>query len=370
MSTVARAAVANGHGSFTIEELEIGSPGHGEVLVEVRAAGVCHTDFDSMSWARPVVMGHEGAGVVEAVGEGVGSVAPGDSVLLNWAMPCGRCSQCDRGNQNICENHSPVTRQRPDGGHAHAEATTWNGTPIERSFNLGTLSTHTIVIEGAVLPLPKTIPFSSACILGCGVMTGYGSVVNAANVKAGSSVTVLGCGGVGLNVIQAARIAGAGRIVAVDVNPQRLGYAREFGATDVLQASREDHGLIDAAAAVRNVLNSSGADYAFECTGIPALGAAPLAFVRNAGVAVQVSGIEESILFNAELFEWDKTYVNPLYGKCRPAIDFPRLYNLYERGQLLLDQQVTQTYSLDNLQQAFDDMFAGRNAKGVILFED
>jgi S-(hydroxymethyl)glutathione dehydrogenase/alcohol dehydrogenase len=214
------------------------------------------------------------------------------------------------------------------------------------------------------------VPFSSACIIGCGVMTGYGSVVNAAKVSAGSSVTVLGTGGVGLNVIQGARISGAGIIVAVDVNPERLKMALRFGATHTVQASRGDAGLADAAKEVAVLCGGRGADYSFECTGIPALGAAPLAMVRNAGIAVQVSGIEQPIEIDMNLFEWDKVYLNPLYGKAKPEQDFPKLMNLYQRGLLMLDELVTRTYSLENLQQAFDDMLAGRNAKGVITFAE
>jgi S-(hydroxymethyl)glutathione dehydrogenase/alcohol dehydrogenase len=217
--------------------------------------------------------------------------------------------------------------------------------------------------------MPKNIPFESACILGCGVMTGYGSAVNAAKVKAGSSVVVLGAGGVGLNVIQGARISGAAQIIAVDVIPSRLEFAKKFGATETVLADRDDVGLRQTALAVRHRFNSGqGADYAFECTAIPALGAAPLAFVRNAGTAIQCSGIEEAITFDMELFEWDKIYMNPLYGKCRPTIDFPRLFSLYDSGDLLLDEQITKTYPLQDLDKAFADMHAGRKAKGVVVF--
>lgn len=366
----ARAAVSTGDGDFSIVDIEVQSPGSGEVLVELQASGVCHTDHDSLSWEQTHVIGHEGAGVVLECGAGVSSVAPGDHVLLNWAIPCGRCQQCARGNQHLCDYQSPVTRITKHGGHAAAERSTYQGQPIERSFNLGTLSTHTVVLEAAVVKIAKDIPFSSACIVGCGVMTGYGSVINAAKVEAGSTVTVLGAGGVGLNAIQAARVAGAREIVAVDINAQRLEFARQFGATQIYQADPSDKGLRQAAAEIRQQFDGFGTDYAFECTAVPALGDAPLAFIRNAGTAVAVSGIEEVIAFDAELFEWDKIYINTLYGKCKPSIDFPRIFDLYKKKQLLLDELVTQTYSLDNLESAFADMLAGRNAKGVILLGD
>jgi S-(hydroxymethyl)glutathione dehydrogenase/alcohol dehydrogenase len=337
------------------------------VLVEVHASGVCHTDHDSLTWGRPVVIGHEGAGVVLAVGEDVTRVAPGDRVLLNWAMPCGECGQCSRGHQNICEVNSPVTRTTDFGGHARLETTRrTNGMLLERSFNLGTMSTHAMVIEAACVKIEVDIPMASACILGCGVMTGWGSVVNAARVKAGSTVVVLGAGGVGLNVIQGARVAGARRIVAVDIMPERLEFARQFGATDTVRAERGDTHLMATAGRVKGMLGG-GADFAFECTAVPELGAAPLAFIRNAGTAIQASGIEQAIPFDAELFEWDKTYLNPLYGQCRPQLDFPRLLDLYSKDMLLLDELVTRTYSLDELPQAFEDMLSGRNAKGVVL---
>jgi S-(hydroxymethyl)glutathione dehydrogenase/alcohol dehydrogenase len=368
MRRFAQAAVADGKGSFTIKTVTVNPPRHGEVLVAIKASGICHTDYDSLGRGEPFILGHEGAGVVEAVGEGVSHVAPGDAVILNWAIPCRSCFQCQQGNQNICEWYSPVTGRDPDHGQAHQGATQWRGRPLGRSFNIGTLSSLTLVRQQAVIPMRPGIPFASACIIGCGVMTGFGSVVNAARLVPGSSAVVLGTGGVGLNVIQGARIAGAGKVIAVDVNPQRLEMAGRFGATHRILASRDDAGLLAAADEVKSICGGRGADYAFECTGIPALGPAPLAMIRNAGMAVQVSGIEQSIEFDMNLFEWDKIYLNPLYGKARPEFDFPKLMDLYQRGLLMLDELVTRTYRLEALQEAIDDMLAGRNAKGVVLF--
>lgn len=367
-----KAAIADGKGSFSIEEIHLGVPGDDEILVHVKASGVCHTDYDSMRWGRPLIMGHEGAGIVLQAGRKISSVTAGDHVLLNWAMPCGRCYQCQTGNQNICENHSPVTGAKDvDGltrGHPAFTSTTLNGVGIERSFNLGTLSSYAIVREEAVIKMPENIPFASACIMGCGVMTGYGSAVNVAHVSPGSSVAVLGAGGVGLNVIQGCRIAGAGKIIALDLSTVRLELSKVFGATHVIQVGKEPGGLEEAYQRVRDLTNDRGADFAFECTGNPKLGAAPLALVRNAGMAVQVSGIEEEITIDMNLFEWDKLYINPLYGKCKPQIDFPILFELYEKGDLLLDELVSKTYPLENLGSVFDDMLNGRIAKGVILF--
>ncbi|NJB83434.1 Zn-dependent alcohol dehydrogenase [Wenyingzhuangia aestuarii] len=372
---LAKAAIAKGDGKFSIEEIEVKNPIGDEVLVKIQAAGLCHTDHDSLTWGRTIILGHEGAGVVEAVGENVKSVKPGDKVILNWAIPCGTCFQCQEQNQHICENNSPVVAgdNLPDGevseGHARLESTLYNGKGIERSFNIGTLSTHTVVKEQAVVKYNTEIPFSSASIISCGVMTGYGSAVNTAQIKPGSTVAVIGNGGVGLNVIQGARISGAAKIIAIDTNPTRLEMAKQFGATHIIQANRDDKGLKNATVQVKKITGNGGADYAFECTAIPALGAAPLAMIRNAGTAVQVSGIEEEVLIDMQLFEWDKIYINPLYGKCRPQIDFPILLNLYQKGDLLLDEMVTTTYKFEDLEQAFADMLAGKNAKGVILFD-
>jgi S-(hydroxymethyl)glutathione dehydrogenase/alcohol dehydrogenase len=365
-----RAAIGNGKGGFEIKNIEVGQPVKDEILIQVKAAGICHTDWDSQSWGKPVVMGHEGAGIVKAIGPDVQDFQIGDAVILNWAVPCYSCFQCQEGNQHICEVNSAVTAGNSlSGGHASFESTLLNGNPIERSFSLGTMSEMTIVREAACVKMSDKIPFSSAAIISCGVMTGYGSVVNSAKMKAGRSAVVLGCGGVGLNVIQGAKISGAAKIVAIDINEGRLEMSKTYGATHTILADREDVGLIDAARKVHELTDGRGADYAFECTAIPALGAAPLAMIRNAGTAVQVSGIEETINFDMNLFEWDKIYINPLYGGARPQIDFPILQALYLDGKLLLDQMITATYPLEELGQAFADMHSGKNAKGVILFD-
>ncbi|SFC02124.1 S-(hydroxymethyl)glutathione dehydrogenase / alcohol dehydrogenase [Algibacter lectus] len=371
MPITSKAAIAKGDGTFIIDTVTVADPKPDEVIVKIKAAGLCHTDHDSLNWGKPIVMGHEGAGLVTAIGSAVSSVNVGDAVILNWATPCMTCFQCQEGNQHICENNSPVTAggNGYTPGHAHIEGTLWDNNPIERSFNIGTISEYTLVKESACVKIENNIPMPSASIISCGVMTGYGSVVNSAKLQAGSSAVVLGTGGVGLNVIQGARISGAAKIIAIDINQERLEMAKQFGATHTILADKNDTGLIKASEEVKKMTNGRGADYAFECTAIPELGAAPLAMVRNAGTAVQVSGIEQEITIDMRLFEWDKIYINPLYGKCRPQIDFPKLTNLYDKGDLMLDEMITRTYPLENLQQAFDDMLTGKNAKGVIVFE-
>lgn len=353
-----QAAVTDGDGSFAIETIGIDSPRRGEVLVAIRASGVCHTDWDSLRWKKRLVLGHEGAGDVLAVGEGVTQFSSGDRIMLNWAIPCGVCFQCQRRNENICENRGTV----PDERYSHPRGA------LNSSFSLGTMATHAIVPEAAVLKLPSGVPYEVAAIMGCAVMTGFGSAVNTAQVAEGSTVVVLGCGGVGLSTILGALYRKAARVIAIDVNPARLEFAQRFGATETLLANRDDRGLRDAAEEVKRRNGGRGVDYAFECTAVPELGSAPLAMVRSAGTAIGVSGIEQVIPVDMELFEWNKTYINPLYGSCRPQRDFPLLIDLYLKKQLPLDAMITRTYPLASLDQAFKDMQAGINSKGVLVF--
>lgn len=366
-----RAIIADGRGNFSLENTQLGEPAGDEVIIKMEAAGLCHTDYDSLSWGKQLVVGHEGAGVVFKTGKDVKNFSIGDRVILNWATPCGYCFQCLEGNQHICENNSPVVAGKNgySGGHAHKEGTLLNNIPVERSFNLGTLSEYALVKSSALVKNTcSQLSSVSASIISCGVMTGYGSAVNAAKIIPGTSVVVLGTGGVGLNVIQGAKISGAVKIIAIDIKEERLAMAAQFGATHCILADKNDINLENASHKVKELTTGRGADYAFECTARPELGAAPLLMVRNAGMAVQVSGIEQVISIDMNLFEWDKIYINPLYGKCRPQIDFPRLIELYASGKLLLDEMITRTYSIENIQSAFDDMLHGRNAKGVIVF--
>lgn len=372
MTLTSKSAIAKGDGTYVIDTVSVAEPKKNEVLVRMKAAGLCHTDHDSLNWGKPIVMGHEGSGVIEAIGPDVENVAVGDTVILNWATPCRSCYQCDLGNEHICENNSPVVAGANGytEGHAHLEGSRYNGEPIERSFNIGTLSEYTLVKASAVVKNPVSdMSFAAASIISCGVMTGYGSVVNSAKVTEGSSVVVLGTGGVGLSVIQGAKVNKAGKIIAIDINTNRLELAKKFGATHTILADREDTGLLLAAKEVKKMTANRGADYAFECTAVPELGAAPLAMVRNAGTAVQVSGIEQEIVIDMNLFEWDKVYINPLYGGCNPEKDFPKIVEHYRSGALKLEEMITQTYKLDQLEQAFEDMLSGKNAKGVIVFE-
>lgn len=362
------AAIADGAGGCSIETIEVAPPGPGEVRVRIAAAGLCHTDHASLRWPGPLVIGHEGAGHVEAVGEGVRGLRPGMPVLLNWAIPCGACPQCGRGDEALCDRTHETNPPRFGTSRAHTGATQLGTRAIERSFHLGTFSSHTVVRAEAVTPLPDWLPPEQACILGCAVMTGIGSAINVAAVRPGDSVAVVGCGGVGLNVIQGARIAGAGRIIAIDRNPKSLERARAMGATDLLRAEGDDAGdaLVET---VRTLTDWQGVDHAFEATGVAALAFLPLRLARNGGNVLQVSGAHGAVAATMTDFFWNKRYIAPLYGGCVPARDFPRLFDWVRDGTIDLAALIGREYRLDELGVAIDDMLAGRTAKGVIRID-
>jgi S-(hydroxymethyl)glutathione dehydrogenase/alcohol dehydrogenase len=357
LTQTVRGVVADGFGKIEVQNFEIESPGDHEVLVKIRASGICHTDMDHANLRTPLILGHEGAGIVASIGAKVTACAPGDPVLLNWAIPCGACFQCRRGARNLCESKPAVPADR----FRHAQHLS-----LRPMFGLGTMAEMVLVPEQAVIPIPADLPFPIAAIMGCAVMTGYGSVVNVAEVARGESVIVLGCGGVGLSVLVSAAMAGADPLVAVDVAEWKLEKARELGATESILASRDDRHLENVARQVKSMTGGRGADYAFECTAVPELGVAPLAMVRNGGTAVAVSGIEQAIHADMELFEFDKWYINPLYGACDPARDFPLLISLYQSGDLKLDSLIAHTYTLDTVHGAFDALRQG-GGKGVLI---
>ncbi len=353
-----RGVVGDGFGKIDVQTFGIGAPDEHEVLVQIKASGICHTDMDHASLKSPLILGHEGAGIVVGIGPKVDSCGLGDHVLLNWAIPCGNCFQCERGAENLCENKPAVPSVR----YSHGQIAS-----LRPMFGLGTLAEMALVPEKAIVRIPSSLPFPIAAVMGCAVMTGYGSVVNVARVEKGESVVVLGCGGVGLSVLISAAMAGAEPLIAVDVEEWRLRKARDLGATEIILASRDDRQLAEVARKVKGLTGGRGADYAFECTAVPELGVAPLAMVRNGGTAVAVSGIEQTISADMELFEFDKWYINPLYGACNPARDFPLLIALYQTGQLDLDALIAQTYTLDNVTGAFESLRHG-GGKGVLVF--
>lgn len=360
------AALSYGWGGFVIDEIEVAPPGPGEIRVRIAAAGLCHTDHASLDWPGPLVLGHEGAGYVETVGEGIDHLTPGQPVLLNWAIPCGTCSQCAHGAAALCDRTHETDPPRHGTSRAHTGATRWRGAPVKRSFHLGTFSQYSLVRAEAVTPLPEDLPPELACILGCAVMTGVGSVFNVAELKPGETAAVIGCGGVGLNVIQGARLAGAGRIIAIDRRPEALERARSFGATDIVVAEESDKDHTRLTASVRGLTDGRGVDHAFEATGVAGLAFLPLKLARNGGNALQVSGVHGEVTVAMPDFFWNKRYMTPLYGACVPDRDFPRLFRWVADAQLQLASLITREYPLADLGNAMEDMLAGRTAKSVI----
>jgi S-(hydroxymethyl)glutathione dehydrogenase/alcohol dehydrogenase len=366
---VGPAAIADGRGGFSIETIEVDPPGPGEVRVTIAAAGVCHTDHASLRWPGPLVMGHEGAGHVEAIGEGVTGLEIGQPVLLNWAIPCGACFQCDHGAEALCERTHELDPPRLGTSRAHTGGTRLGGTAIDRAFHLGTFARHALIRAEAVTPLPPALPVEIACILGCAVMTGVGSAVNVAQVAPGDSVAVVGCGGVGLNVIQGARIAGAGMVIAIDRVQARLDQALRLGATRLLHVGDDDSENEKLIAEIRALTGGRGVDHAFEATGVPSLAFLPLRLARDGGNAVQVSGAHGTVGVALTDFFWNKRYFTPLYGGCVPSRDFSRLFDWTADGSLEVASLISHRYPLDALDRAFADMLEGRSTKSVLLLQ-
>ncbi|MGW7515227.1 Zn-dependent alcohol dehydrogenase [Streptomyces sp. NPDC054796] len=354
-----RGVIFDGRQAQVADDLEVRGPGPGEVLVAIRAAGLCHSDLSvvdgTIPFPVPVVLGHEGAGVVEAVGEGVRHVAPGDHVALSTLANCGTCAECDRGRPTMCR----AAIGRP------GRPFTRNG---ERLFNFASNSAfaeRTVVQAVQAVRIPDDIPFTSAALIGCGVLTGVGAVLNRARVGHGESVVVIGTGGIGLNVLQGARIAGASPLVAVDANPAKEEVARRFGATHFVDAST----VADTGAAVREIL-PTGADHTFECVGSTKLIRQAVDLLDRHGQAVLLgvppADAEASFLVSSMYL--DKSILGCRYGSSRPQRDIALYADLYRRGLLLLDELVTEVYPVEDFAKAADDAHHGRVARGVLTF--
>jgi len=351
---------------MVIEELDLEDPRDGEVTVKVAAAGVCHSDYHVMigEWSSPmpVVLGHEGAGVVEKVGPGVKNVKVGDHVILNFRPNCGWCAHCVRGQPVLCNGSETPRNELFSGGSRMSK----DGATVHHFARTSCFSQYTVVQESGAVPIRHDMPLDRAALIGCSVMTGVGAVINTARVPPGSSVAVIGCGGVGLNCIQGAALAGADRIVAVDVRQNKLDYAVEFGATDAINASNQDPvGLI-------HELTHGGADYAFEALGRSQTIRQAYDAVRPGGTAVVVGMAPENdeVAVNAlSLPRLEKVLMGSYYGSARPWIDLPRLVNLYLSKRLRVDELVTRSYPLEQINEAYDALAAGEVARSVLVFD-
>lgn len=359
-----KAVVAHAVNEFSVVNVDLDPPKVGEVLVRMKATGICHSDLSiingTIRWKLPSVLGHEGAGVVEQVGEGVTNVKPGDHVVLSFIPNCGDCYFCDRAEPHLC------LKNKPHGGLLDGTSRVkMNGQEIAVMSFLGNMAEYCVVPSVCVVSIDKTHDMKAAALVGCGVTTGAGAAIKTAEVKPGSTVAVFGCGGVGLNVIQGARIAGAAKIIAVDLSAERMEMARSFGATDVIDPKQ------DAFKQVLDMTNGIGVDYAFEVVGMGKLVEACFKATRMGGmtVLVGVGRADDRFSFNAMIVPFTgKTLRGCMYGNANFKVDFPMYLDLYRQKKLDLDRLVTRTYSIDEAPEAFADLEHGKNARGVIVY--
>ncbi|TDK26681.1 alcohol dehydrogenase [Arthrobacter crusticola] len=365
MSRLSRAAVHRpGTRDLDLTSVEVADPAPGTVLVRMGASGVCGSDRHVLDgdWTlpSPTVMGHEGAGTVEAVGEGVTDVAVGDSVILSWFYPCRRCTACVSGRSYVCTGSRSEECLLPDGS-----------TPLsldgEKAFpylSVGSMSEYAVVPEAGAIRIPREVPFDVASLIGCSVATGFGAVVNDAGVEAGTSAVVVGTGGVGLSIIMALQLVGANPIIAVDLNEEKLVAAKAFGATHTLTPS---DGLADEV----HRLTGGGAAYAFEAIGrVSTIESLP-SLIAAGGKAVIVGLPPEDSPISIDalaLAEGGKSLIGSNYGSTVPGRDFPRLAQLFLAGRLPVDQLISHRITLNEVNEAFEAMRRGERARSVIVF--
>jgi S-(hydroxymethyl)glutathione dehydrogenase/alcohol dehydrogenase len=356
---------------WSVEEIELDPPSAGEVQVRIAASGMCHSDehlvTGDLPFPLPMIGGHEGAGTVEAVGDGVGWLAPGDKVVFGFIPSCGRCPSCSTGHQNLCDLGGQLigSGRQADGTSRHHA----RGQDLSTMCVLGTFAHHTVVNEASCIKLDQDVPLDRACLLGCGVVTGWGSSVYAADVQPGDIVAVVGIGGIGANAVQGARLAGAKQVWAIDPVEFKREKAMEFGATHTAASMEEALPAITEASWGRmanKVIMSIG-------VGNGELMASALALASKRGRVV-VTNIHPAMELSAtmslvDLTLMEKQIVGSLFGSANPRADIPKLLELYQRGQLDLDGLVTRTYSLEQVNDGYQDMRDGKNIRGVMVYE-
>jgi len=364
----ARAAVLRRTGTpLAVETVTLDAPSPGDVLVRTVAASICHTDLEviegELRYPLPMVLGHEVAGVVEEVGSGVSSLAPGDPVALHWNPHCGHCFYCDAGQPILCE---PYARNRAlgthfDGRHRHR----LHGESLNVLMYLGGFAEYCLVPEQSAVRMPDGMPLDRACLLGCGVMTGFGAATRGAPVAAGESGAVIGCGAIGLSALQGARIAGAGSVVAIDRNPARLETAAALGADETVDASGAD-----AAARVRERTAGRGADVVFEAAGNEDAFRLSMTVCRPGGRVVWLGkvNVDREVRFRWGTLMGERRVVRSSYGGARPHRDFPLMARAYLDGRLRLDELVTDRVPLERINDGFDALRAGRAIRTVVTF--
>ncbi len=350
-----------------LENLTLDDPESGEVLVRIVASGVCHSDYHLISGATkhplPAVLGHEGAGIVEVVGMGVTRVQPGDHIVLNWAPDCGHCFYCERGKPNLCETFTgPIWAGVMLNGTPRLHL---DGQNVYHYCGLATFGQYAVMPQESCIPIRRDVSLKVAALVGCAVATGVGAAMYTAQVRPGDSVVVIGCGGVGLNVLQGAALCGAQTIIAVDNNPAKMPLARQFGATHTLIANER---VLDA---IRDLTGGRGADHAFEAIGIPAVQEMSLDLIRPGGTLVLAGLAPMGSATNfpsAVITRQEKVVKGSYYGSVSARRDFPLLLDLYMAGRLKLDELISQEYPLSQINVAFDKMLSGEVARGVIVF--
>ena len=354
-----------------IEELDIDEPKMGELRVKMKAVGLCRSDHNVMVGARPVgmtpmVLGHEGAGVVEAVGAGVTRIKPGDHVVLMFIPTCGRCHNCLSGRTHSCVLSVNIAKGPQLDGSFRLHNR--QGQAVGQFCLIGAFSEYAIVNQDSVCVVDRKYPFSSACLVGCGVTGGFNAAVSRAKVTPGSSVLIIGIGGIGMNVVQGAKAAGASTIIAVDVVDQKLEWGKIFGATHTINAQQAD--VIET---VMNITEGMGVDFAFEAISHPDSIAQAYEATTRMGTVVVIgltpSHFDSLPISPLSLVLGQKTLMGTLYGSSNALIEIPKLLRMYKQGQLKLDELVTATYTLDQINRGYEDMVAGKNIRGVIVFD-